>query len=276
VRRLADSPLIAEHRRVGPAVFAFTSRHGGISRPPYDSLNLGLHVGDAESAVLENRDRVTEVLRAQDRIWVQAQQVHGSGVACVLDEVIVLTCGGLGPSHDYLQYGKADALVTSLPSHLLALFFADCVPVFMVEPTAAVVGLAHAGWRGTARRIATEMLAYVGGEDAPAGRGPERTRVVIGPSVGMCCYEVGWLVMRSVLATIPKERRDERVVRRTAFGRWHLNLARINALQLIEAGVPEARIEIIDRCTCCEKGTFFSVRGEGKVTGRCGAFAWLE
>ncbi len=276
MRGLADSPLIAEHRRVGPAVFAFTTRRGGISRPPYDSLNLGLHVGDAESAVLENRDRVRELLRAQDRVWAEAEQVHGCQVAAATHDAVSLGPEGHAVIHDWFRYEKADALVTCYSDYLLALFFADCVPVFVVEPRSRVVGLAHAGWRGTARRIATATLALVGGPEAPLGGRAEHVRAVIGPCVGICCYEAGWSVMRSVLATIPKALRDERAVRRTGFGKWHLDLARVNALQLIEAGVPEAQIEVIPRCTCCESDTFFSVRADGNPTGRCGAFAWLE
>jgi len=276
MRRLADNPLIAEHRRVGPAVFAFTSRHGGISRPPYESLNLGLHVGDADSAVFENRDRVCAALRAQNRTWAEAEQVHGSRVARVTQDAVWLSADGLALAASELRYAKTDALFTCYSDYLLALFFADCVPVFMVEPTSRLVGLAHAGWRGTALRIATETLFFVGGPGTPLGGRPERTRVVIGPCVGLCCYEVGWRVMRAVLATIPRSLHDERVVRRTGFGRWHINLARINALQLMEAGVPEDHIEVIPRCTRCEGGTFFSARGDGRVTGRCGAFAWLE
>jgi len=263
VRRPAESPLIAEHRCIGPAVFAFTSRHGGISRPPYDSLNLGLHVGDAETAVDENRDRVIQILRAQDRTWAEAEQVHGGQVAIAPRELLCAQSDGRAIA------AGADALVTAERGLVLALFFADCVPVLLADEAGRAVGLAHAGWRGTAERCAANTVRAL---ERTFGIRPKALRAILGPSVGGCCYEVGPEAGTAVTQTVS----SAEGLAVSEGERWRLDLARINALQLINAGVPEAQIEIIDRCTCCEKDTFFSVRGEGKVTGRCGAFAWLE
>jgi YfiH family protein len=263
VRRLSDSPLIAEHRRVGPAVFAFTTRHGGVSAPPHASLNLGFHVGDDADSVSDNRRRALAAVGAGRRRLVEAEQVHGARVAVVTRDWLAEQTGerAIAPG--------ADALVTQERGVVLALFFADCVPVFVADDTASAIGLVHAGWRGTAARCAASAVATMAQAFAVS---PAALHAVVGPCVGVCCYEVGPEIAAAVEGSVASPRGlltlDGETLR--------LDLARANALQLMEAGVPEARIEIIPRCTCCENDTFFSVRGDGPTTGRSAALAWHD
>jgi purine-nucleoside/S-methyl-5'-thioadenosine phosphorylase / adenosine deaminase len=260
-----DPRLVAVYREVGRARLAFTTRTGGISKPPYQSLNLGLHVGDAEEAVTENRRRVLGALKAGSRRLVEAEQVHGGEVAIIDEAWPAPNPRGraVAPS--------ADALVTRYPGVVLSLYSADCVPVFLTDGEA--IGVAHAGWRGTAACVAERTVGAMGAE---LGVHPAELAALIGPCVGMCCYEVGEEVAEAVLAVTAEQLAPGVARPGREEGKWRLDLAAANVSQLTRAGVPAERIEVIGRCTCCERETFFSARADGSVTGRCGAFAFTQ
>jgi YfiH family protein len=177
-----------------------------------------------------------------------------------------------GPGRRCVSPGT-DALVSSCEGAVLSLYFADCVPVFVAESSGRVVGLAHAGWRGTARGVVGETVRVM---CAQFGLAPSEITAVIGPCVGSCCYEVGGDVVEAVVASLPPSA-DAASVARTAEtpDRWLLDLAGVNAAQLRWAGVPDRSIALTGRCTCCEREAFFSVRADGPTTGRCGAFAYI-
>jgi len=238
-----------------------------VSPPPFASLNLALHVGDAEEAVWENRRRVLHALGLAPRWLIEAEQVHGAEVAIVDDSSFGNDVGArrVAPG--------VDGLVTSLPDVALALYFADCVPLFLARPTGRVVGLAHAGWRGTARGVAPAALRAMCAEFDLA---PSEIAAIIGPCVGPCCYEVGEGVMQQVVASLPPHADVGAMARRAvSASKWLLDLAAVNIAQLEHAGVPAGTIESIGRCTCCEREVFFSARGDGPTTGRCGALAYI-
>ena len=238
-----------------------------MSPPPFASLNLALHVGDAEEAVWENRRRVLRALGLAPRWFVEAEQVHGADVAVIRDTSFAEHAGGRRVA------AGADALVTSLPDVALSLYFADCVPVFLAEPTGRVVGLAHAGWRGTAHGVAAATLRTMGAE---FGLAASEMVAIVGPCVGPCCYEVGERVMQQVVASLPPDADVGAIARRAASSsKWLLDLAAANIAQLETAGVPAGTIESIGCCTCCEREVFFSARGDGPTTGRCGALAYI-
>jgi YfiH family protein len=238
-----------------------------VSAPPFASLNLALHVGDSEEAVWDNRRRVLRALGLAPTWFVEAEQVHGAEVAVIGESWFSKDAG------ERCVAAGADALVTSLPDVALSLYFADCVPVFLAEPTGRVVGLAHAGWRGTARGVAPATLRTMCVEFDLA---PSEVVAIVGPCVGLCCYEVGDRVMQRVAASLPPNSDVGAIARRAPnASKWLLDLAAANIAQLENAGVPAGTIESIGRCTCCEREVFFSARGDGPLTGRCGALAYI-
>jgi len=264
-----DSDLIAVRRNHGSARFAFTSRLGGVSSGRFDSLNMGLHVGDDDVDVETSRQLALDALGIGHRLPLEAEQVHGARVTAVSH------CD-LTTNHGRYVAPRADALVTPIRGSVaLMLFFADCVPVFLAADGGDLIGLVHAGWRGTAAGIAGRAaLRMTEGTLCVAPRGP--LHVVIGPSVGACCYEVGEEVAEAVLASVPELARAALVRDGAKAGKRRVDLAGINAQQLRDAGVAAENIEIVRRCTRCENDTFFSVRGDGAATGRCAAIAWMD
>ena len=251
---------------MGRAAFAFSQRRGGVSTGPYASLNLGFHVGDVEAAVAENRRRVLAALGLADSRLVEAEQVHGGEVAVIDEEWLRRHQGprSIAPG--------VDALVTRESDVALSLHFADCVPVFLTDREGQAIALAHAGWRGTAACAAANAVEMMARH---CGVTPRDLQAVIGPCVGPCCYEVGEEVAQAVLASLAQPDRAGPMRGSDTRGQWFLDLAAINAQQLVAVGVPGEAIAVSGRCTCCEREVFFSVRGDGPITGRCGAFAYL-
>lgn len=131
-----------------PVVAIFSSRRGGISLPPYDSLNLAFHVGDLPPRVLKNRMMVAQWTGLPLHTWIAAQQVHGDRVAVVTREE-----AGRGALEPYTSLPFTDGLLTRERGITLVAFFADCAPIYLAHPQGAI-GLVHAGWRGTAKGIA--------------------------------------------------------------------------------------------------------------------------
>jgi YfiH family protein len=246
----ADLPLTTFASLNGPGVsHGVTQRAGGVSVGPYASLNLGASVGDAPEAVAENRARLATSLGfAPDRL-VTTPQIHGKDVL-VVDEAtapLALTT-------------RADILVSRTPGFLLMQRLADCVGMLLWHQQARVVGVAHAGWRGTALGVATRFV----GAAAELGGEPDGLRVVVGPSIGPCCFEVG----EEVVEQIPGARETSTLGPR---GRPHVDLWEINRRQLVAAGVPEAQVEVAGACTRCQPETYFSHRALGYPAGRFGA-----
>jgi hypothetical protein len=141
-----------------------TTRHGGVSAAPYDTFNLGDHVGDSPIAVHENRRRLAQAMGVVTGGLAIARQVHGTTAVDV---------------HLGVDPGTADVLATSDPHVALCILVADCVPILVVDPTASVLVVAHAGWRGTAARVAVSAI------DAARrlGAEPGRCRAVLGPCI---------------------------------------------------------------------------------------------
>jgi hypothetical protein len=229
---------------------AFT-RRGGVSPSPWASLNLGGTVGDDRNRVLENKRRALEAVGCSPEGLFEVWQVHSA------DVVHARAPRG----EDDLQ--QADAMITDHPGVTLLMRFADCVPVFLIDPRKQAVGLAHAGWLGTARRTvvhAVEAMARAFGSDA------EDLRVGIGPSIGPDHYPVGPEVVEAVRQALGT-RADEALA--STNGEVRLDLWRANRLLLEGAGVRS--IEVAGVCTACHPGDWYSHRGEAGRTGRFGA-----
>ena len=207
---------------------------------------------DEPSVVLARRGAFARWLGFADGDVVCAEQVHGDRVARVGDG----ERGAVVPG--------VDGLITDRPGVLLLLLFADCVPVCLLDPETPAVGIAHAGWKGTAGRIAARTVAAMA---EAFGARPARLRAAIGPSIGGCCYEGGPEVAEAVRASAD----DARVVSPGGRGRPHVDLAAANRAQLLAAGLRPEHVEMAGLCTACRVDRFFSHRAEHGRTGRFGA-----
>jgi len=243
---------------------AVSVRDGGVSQAPYDSANMALHVGDDPVAVLENRRRFCSELGIDLDDLVCAEQVHGNRIAKVTE-----SDRGKGARNAEHALRGVDGLLTDVPGLPLAVFTADCAPVFLYEPTKRIVGLAHAGWRGTVSRIAE---ALVGALEEQFGADASSCRVAFGPSAGPCCYEVGEDV---VTAFRDNGHPVEKIFSHGEREKLHLNLWEANALQLERSGVPRQNVSWTKQCSVCADA-FFSCRRDGAVTGRTMSVVMVE
>lgn len=221
---------------LGGAKATFSTRLGGVSEPPFDSLNLGILTEDAREAVEENRRRLTDALGHQpDRVRF-ALQVHETRL---LDQEEPLD-----------EMPEADGHLLREPGAAALVFVADCLPVALSGPRG--VAMVHAGWRGLA-----------GGILGAAAEAVEAEAAAIGPGIGRCCYEVGEEVLE------PFRPLGDGI----ADGRM-LDLPEVARRLLAQAGVE--RIELAGLCTSCEEELFFSHRRDKGKTGRQAGVAWLE
>jgi len=231
----------------------FFTRNGGISPTPWKSLNLSTTGGDSRENVIENRKRIFEVIQRPVDSLFDAWQVHGSKI------IQVNSPRGLENLTE-----KADGLVTDKGNLTLFMRFADCVPILLFDPIIGVVGIFHAGWKGTLRKIVSRGVKvfcdvyHSNSNDIVAG---------IGPSICAEHYEIKDDVALIVEKTF-KKMTDE--VLTYSKSRIHFNLTKANQIILQESGV--TKIENSNICTACETGKWFSHRAENGATGRFGAY----
>ena len=248
---------------------AVSTRFGGVSKPPFDSLNLALHVGDLPDDVLANRKRFVQSLGFSLADIVTPNQIHGDKIFRVDENYRGCGCANYADS-----IPETDALITNTPHLPLMLCFADCVPIFFVDVENCAVGLAHGGWKGTLKKIAAKTLHRMQEE---FGTRPKDCLIGIAPSIGSCCYEVGGEVVDKCKAAFPKNH-DELLIQRD--GKICLDLWRANVLQLLEIGVPEENIDVAGECTCCQSSWYFSYRAAQRKgldrTGRIAALIALK
>ena len=236
-----------------------SSRLGGTSKQPFVSLNLGLHTGDDDQQVITNRQLFCQGVGVLAEDIVTAEQVH-------TDRVAVVTKDDLGKgAKNYSEALRAtDALITNIPDIPLMLFFADCVPVLIVDPVQKAIGIAHAGWKGTVDKIAQKTVLAM---QKHYGTDPVHCLAAIAPSIGPCCYEVDDVVINKLKSQFENWQQ----LLRPHGSKFHLNLWQANRQQLEQIGVQGENIIVSDVCTACNKELFFSYRAEDGCTGRIGA-----
>lgn len=242
------------------ASIAVTTRHGGVSAAPYDTLNLGLHVGDRPDAVAANRARAAAAFGVALEEMVFARQVHGVGVG-----VVGLDDRGRGIESEDDALPDTDILVTTRPGVVLVIMVADCVPVALLDPAAGVLAAVHAGWRGTAAGAVAAALRAM----ADCGARPERVHAFLGPAVAPGCYQVTDDVARAVIDASSQGARDPAVAQPDGPRHWRLDLVAANRSQLRSAGVAEADIAESGLTTADDR--LFSDRAQRP----CGRFALL-
>lgn len=234
----ATVPIWRPREQRPAAVLLFSTRRGGVSRPPFDTLNLGKSTDDDPAAVLTNRARLLHAAGLDPERLATAGQVHGTRVVEVL-----------APGH----HPGCDALVTRAPDVVLAVTTADCMPILYRAP--GVVAAAHSGWRGTADGMPVAALEAV---CRLAGCAPDAVEVAIGPAIRGCCYEV----QEEVAARFPAA-----AVQPTD-ARPRLDLPTAARLALRAAGVRETDLHDTGACTSCEPALYYSHRRDHGRTGR--------
>jgi len=239
-----------------------TTRAGGVSAGPYESLNLSLSVGDDAGAVLENRRRTAAAIGADLGDFVFLRQVHGAGV-----RVVGAADRGTGTlTHDE-SLPEGDVLVTADPSVVLAILTADCVPIVLHDPQARVLACVHAGWRGTVAGACAAAVTAMGS----LGAAPGRIVAGIGPAIGADRYQVDRDVYEAVTASFGPS--TGRIMRPDGTGRWLLDLPTANHLALREAGITDSNIHTARYVT--GDGLFFSDRS-ARPCGRLALIARLR
>ena len=237
-----------------------TTRHGGSSVGPYESLNLGLHVGDDAETVIRNRTAAADAFGVALDSWVVARQVHG-----VASAVVGPAHRGRGTRSEDDAIPSTDILVTRSPDVTLAILVADCVPLALVDPEAGVLAAIHAGWRGTAAGAVGRALGVM----RECGADPVRVRAFLGPAVEPDRYQVTDEVRRALTEAVRPADLEGAVARPDGSDHWLVDLIAANRQQLVAHGVPDEHI--VDSGTTTAHADFFSDRAQRP----CGRFALL-
>lgn len=259
---LLEFPLLNE---TGVVKHCFTTRLGGVSKGEFSSMNLSFSRGDERASVEENFRRIAEALKVSPSKFVFTDQTHTTNV-----RKADRNDAGKGLTRER-GYCDVDGLITNEPGLILSAFYADCVPLYFVDPVRRAIGLSHSGWRGTAGRIGRVTIEAMGRE---YGTRPEDLVCAIGPSICQDCYEVG----SDVAETFSKEfsGREAELLKGGKDGKYQLNLWKANEIVLTEAGVRKERLAVTNLCTCCNPDILFSHRASGGRRGNLAAFLALS
>ena len=251
------SPLLTGVRH------GFSTRCGGVSPAPWDSLNLGPGRGDGSAGLKENYRRFCTAIGTEPARPVLSQQVHETTVRlCTADDA----GKGLLRERDY----TADALITQEPGLALTVFSADCGILLLHDPVRRAVGAVHAGWRGCAGGIVEKTVQAM---ESHFGSRAEDLQVAIGPCIGRCCFETDADVPAAMEAALGA---DAAPYLEQRGQKWHVDLAGLNRQWLLRSGVRPAHIDVCGLCTVCHPELFWSHRKMGQARGLQCAMIALE
>jgi hypothetical protein len=235
----------------------FTSKKGGISEEDYVSLNLGLHTSDDNDNVLFNRKLVCEAVGIDNKSLVIGEQVHGNNVYVVTEKD-----RGKGALEYANSIKGVDALITNVKDLPLFSFYADCTPLFFLDPVHKIVGLAHAGWKGTVKKTAVKTLEKMIDR---FNIQPEDCIVGIGPTISQNNYEVDENVVNKIMNSFGFY---SEVIEENENKKYHLDLPKTNYMMLEKAGVLSENIIDSSMCTFDLQEYFYSYRRDDGKTGR--------
>ncbi len=240
----------------------FSTKLGGVSQGKFATMNFTFTRGDNREHVLENYSRMGKALGVDVERMVLSYQTHTTNVRLVTEED-----GGKGIIKER-DYEDVDGLITNVPGITLVTFYADCVPLYFLDPVHRAVGLSHSGWRGTVKRMGEVTLKKM-----REGFGTKAEDVIacIGPSICKECYEVGSEVAREFMKGFDQKHWSE-ILTEKEDGKYLLDLWRANEIVLLEAGVKQENIQVTDICTHCNSDYLFSHRTTGNERGNLAAF----
>ncbi len=251
--------------QTGMVRHAFTTRQGGVSEGIFSSLNLSFTRGDRREDVAENYRRLARALGVDCESFVCSDQTHTTNVMRVGRED-----QGNGVLRER-KFRDVDGLITDEPGVTLVTYFADCVPLYFVDPIHHAIGLSHSGWRGTAARMGQVTLEKMKQE---FGTNAADTFCAIGPSICQSCYEVSEDVAEVFQAEFLG--RESEILESKGKGKYQLDLWRANEIVLLEAGVPREQITVTEVCTCCNPKLLFSHRASKGKRGNLAAVLALR
>ncbi len=253
-------------QNTGIVKHGFSTRLGGVSEGYYSSLNLSFTRGDDEEAVRENFRRIGKAIGVDCENMVFTQQTHTTNVRVVTDED-----RGMGIMRPR-SYSDVDGLVTNVPGICLVTFFADCVPLYFVDPVKKAIGLSHSGWRGTVGKIGKVTVERMQEE---FGCDPSDILAAVGPSICQDCYEVSEDVIEQFKEHFPEKDWPELFYGKEN-GKYQLNLWKANELIFLEAGILKEHMAVTNLCTHCNSDILYSHRTTGDKRGNLCAFLALK
>lgn len=245
----------------------FSTRVGGVSEGHLGTMNLSYTRGDLKENVDENFARIANVLQCKPEDFVLSMQTHTTNV-----RKVTAVDKGRGITRA-LGYTDVDGLITNEPGIVLSTFYADCVPLYFVDPVKKAIGLSHSGWRGTVEKMGKVTVEKMTQE---YGCDPKDIIAAIGPSICVDCYEVSMDVAEQFLDAFAGADNIDRIVRKKSSQKAMLDLWQANLAVLLEAGLTGKHITLPDICTSCNKELLFSHRASNGKRGNLGAFLVLN
>ena len=259
---LLSYPLLTE---TGIVKHCFTTRMGGVSKGIFSSMNLSFTRGDEKEDVMENYKRLAEALGVSLENFVFTDQTHTTNVLKVTEKD-----AGKGILRER-DYQDVDGLITNVKGLVLSTFFADCVPLYFVDPVHEAIGMSHSGWRGTVRRMGKATIEAM---EQAFGTKPSDLICAIGPSICQDCYEVSEDVAEEFKSAFPGYERE--ILLEKGNGKYQLDFWKANEIVLEEAGVEKEHIAVTNLCTCCNPNLLFSHRASHGKRGNLGGFLCLK
>lgn len=252
--------------KIPDVVHGFSTREGGVSQGIFASMNLSFSRGDEEQAVMENYHRLADAVGFQVEDMVASDQTHTTNVRVVAEEDRGNGIVKRKTFHD------VDGMITNVPGIVLCTYYADCVPLYFVDPIHHAVGLSHSGWRGTVGKIGKVTVQKM---EQEFGTRPEQLLVAIGPSICQDCYEVSEDVIQQFRNAF-SENDWEKLFYKKENGKYQLDLWKANRLVFQEAGIPAENISMPGICTCCNPQFLFSHRASHGKRGNLAAFLGIR
>lgn len=258
-----EYPLLTDTKIVH---HGFSTRLGGVSQGCYASMNLSFTRGDDEAAVRENYHRIAKSIGVKYENMVLSQQTHTTNVRVVTEKD-----KGKGIVKP-LDYTDVDGMVTNIHGICLVTFYADCVPLYFVDPVQKAIGLSHSGWRGTVGKIGKETIRKM---EEQYGSDPKDILAAVGPSICKDCYEVSEDVILEFQKNF-KERYWKDLFYRKENGKYQLDLWKANEIIFKESGILPEHIAVTNVCTHCNSEILYSHRTSGDRRGNLAAFLALK
>ena len=251
----------------GMVINGFSTRLGGASKGRFATMNFSYSRKDDPADVLENFTRMADALGVERDRMVVSYQTHTTNVRRVTRED-----EGKGVIRER-DYRDVDGLITDVPGITLVTFYADCVPLYLVDQVHHAIGLSHSGWRGTVRRMGQVTMDAM---KEAFGTRPEDVTACIGPSICRDCFEVGEEVAEAFADAFDPKYRDALYRANEKPGKYQLDLWKANEIIFQEAGVPKEQIHTTNICTMCNSDYLFSHRRVGEERGNLAAFLCLN
>lgn len=261
-RQVGGVPYLAYPllEKIGIVRHGFSTRIGGVSKGNCATMNISTTRGDDPAAIEENRRRIAAAIGVKPEDMTYTHQTHTTNVAVVRAE------------DRGKRFHETDGMVTDVPGICLVTFYADCVPLYFVDPVKKVIGLSHSGWRGTVNKMGMVTVRKM---EECYGSDPEDIIAAIGPSICQDCYEVSEDVICEFRKNFRQEIWEELFYKKEN-GKYQLNLWKANEEVLLEAGICRENIAVTNLCTHCNPDILFSHRATGDKRGNLSAFLALK